>query len=354
MSTFLQKEEGMKDIDMENEMIKNELKMKEFQALVEYCKDRKKVYIQTHNIPDPDAIGSAYGLRQLLLSLGVDSVLCYDGVMDKLSASKMLRAFNIEMFSNKELESVLQEDDYIICVDSQPLAGNITDLVGIEIAAIDHHPLTENTLTASYVYKDIRLVGSCCTLIAEYYSLLGITPDKDVATAMLYGIKMDTLNFTRGVVDLDICMFRFLNRYADNSMLTLLDTNTLEFDDLKSYSAAISNIQVFGTLGISHIPFPCPDSMVAIVADFILSLIEIDVAVVYNDRSEGIKFSVRSERDDVDAGKLVAEALSGIGRGGGHATMAGGFVQAEKLAALGTYTDNSISELFVNALNRIR
>ena len=38
-----------------------------------------KVYIQTHNFPDPDAIASAYGLQQLLGSQGVVSTICYEG-----------------------------------------------------------------------------------------------------------------------------------------------------------------------------------------------------------------------------------------------------------------------------------
>ncbi|MCR4625858.1 MAG: DHH family phosphoesterase [Lachnospiraceae bacterium] len=328
------------------------MELVELYTLIEFCKN-KRTYIQTHNIPDPDAIGAAFGLQQLFLQLGLETTLCYDGNMDKLSASKMLKEFNIIMFSKTELEGVLTNNDCIICVDSQPFGGNITDLTGIEIAAIDHHPMVEQTLNTNFVFKDIRKVGACCSIIAEYYTLLEKEPDKTTATALLHGIKMDTLNFTRGVTDLDIKMFRFLNKLADNSMLIQLDTNTLAFSDLKSYSSAISNIQVFGTLGISHIPFPCPDSMVAIVADFILSLIEIEVAVIYNDRADGTKFSVRSERPDVDAGKLVSEALFGLGRGGGHATMAGGFVPAEMFATLGSYKNNAINERFINAMKSI-
>ena len=328
------------------------MELVELYTLIEFCKN-KRTYIQTHNIPDPDAIGSAFGLQKLFKQLGLETTLCYDGNMDKLSASKMLKEFNIIMFSRTELEGVLSHDDCIICVDSQPFGGNITDLTGIEIATIDHHPIVEQTLNADFLFKDIRKVGACCSIIAEYFTLLDKEPDTETATALLHGIKMDTLNFTRGVTDLDIKMFRFLNKLADNSMLVQLDTNTLAFNDLKSYSSAISNIQVFDTLGISHIPFPCPDSMVAIVADFILSLIEIEVAVIYNDRADGIKFSVRSERPDVDAGKLVSEALFGLGRGGGHATMAGGFVPAEMFASLGLYRNNVINERFINAMKTI-
>lgn len=97
------------------------------------------IYIQTHNFPDPDAIASAYGLQKLLALYGVESRLCYDGRIDKLSASKMLDAFQIRMLPYEQLLSEMSEEDRIICVDSQKHSGNVTDFIGDEIACIDHH-----------------------------------------------------------------------------------------------------------------------------------------------------------------------------------------------------------------------
>ena len=39
--------------------------MKKLQSLIDLCKGRR-VYIQTHNFPDPDAIASAFGLQRFL------------------------------------------------------------------------------------------------------------------------------------------------------------------------------------------------------------------------------------------------------------------------------------------------
>lgn len=317
--------------------------------LIALCKGHK-VYIQTHNIPDPDAIGSAYGLQQLFLQFGVDSRICYDGDIDKLSASKMLDMFGIEMFADQDIAHEMSEEDYIICVDSQKNSGNITDLIGNEIAAIDHHPVTAKTDAVEYLYRDVRIVGACCTIIAEYYQDLGITPSPQVATALLYGIKMDTLQFSRGVRDEDIAAFAYLNSLADGQEISTLAMNNIEYSDLKSYGAAINNIQIFDYLGVSYIPFACPDTMVSIVADFILSLIEVEVAVIYCERPDGLKFSVRSERGDVNAGELIAKALQGIGVGGGHAAMAGGRIPASNLDRLGEYRNNAITERFIRAL----
>lgn len=62
------------------------------------------------------------------------------------------------------------------------------------------------------------------------------------------------------------------------------------------------------------------------VTDFILALIEVEVAIVFSYREDGIKISVRSEDPHIHAGNLIHGALAEVGSGGGHATMAGGFI----------------------------
>ena len=321
----------------------------DIKELISICKGHR-VYIQTHNIPDPDAIGSAFGLQQILKHYGIGATICYDGDMDKFSASKMLEMCGIEMFPDQDIAGEMRPEDYIICVDSQKNAGNITDLTGDEIAAIDHHPTTAKTAGVPYLYKDVRLVGACCTIITEYFQALGLQPGPDVATALLYGIKTDTLQFSRGVQEADIIAFAYLNPLVDAQKLSRLEMNHIDFSDLQSYGAAINNIQVFDYLGVSYIPFPCPDTMVTIVADFRLSLVEVEVAVIYCVRPDGMKFSVRSERSEVNAGELIAKALEGVGVGGGHATMAGGIIPAAGMEKLGEYPHNAIAERFIRAL----
>ena len=262
----------------------------------------------------------------------------------------MLDTFGIDMYSSKELKDSMYGTDCIICVDTQKKAGNITDMTGLEVAVIDHHPEVEYSRTYDYIYKDISKVGACCSIIASYFKELDIDPGSDVATALLYGIKMDTLQFTRGIADLDIEMFGYLHHYIDEDKMKIIETSGIIFNDLKTYSAAINNIHVFDYLGISYIPFPCPDSLVSMVADFIMSLKEIEVAVVYNVRPDGLKFSVRSEKREVDAGILVSAALFGLGNGGGHSAMAGGKIPSSKLADLGPFREHFINDRFMKML----
>ena len=318
--------------------------MADVRQLIALCQ-KKRVYIQTHNFPDPDAIGAAFGLQRLLQRYSIPTKICYDGELDKYGSEKMLETLGIEMLSAAEVGEELREDDCIICVDSQKGAGNITDFVGDEIAAIDHHP---TYVEVRYRYADIRRVGACSTIIAQYYQDRGLTPDPAAATAMLFGIKVDTMNFTRGVTEEDIQAFSFLLPLIDRRAMGYIEHSKIGFEDLKAYGAAIENVRVYGYYGFSHIPFSCPDAMVAILADFILSLVEVEVAVIYCTRADGYKFSVRSERVDVDAGKIIRRALDGLGESGGHATMAGGLIPTEKLPLLGNYPDDFLRERFLH------
>ena len=322
--------------------------MDKLERLVRLCQGYP-VYIQTHNFPDPDAIASAYGLQRLLAIYGVESQLCYDGKIDKLSARKMLDAFQIRMLPYESLGPNMSETDRIICVDTQKDGGNVTDFVGDEIACIDHHP---TFVPVEYQFQDIRVTGSCATLIAEYYILSGNEPDKDVATALLYGLKMDTLQFTRGVTELDIEMFRYLFPYCDQQKLTDLERNNMEFSDLKAYGAVIENIELFDKVGFSYIPFSCPDAMIAILADFILSLHEVNLAVICSSREDGIKLSARTDDPGVHVGNMLHRALADLGSGGGHATMAGGLIGAAHVPELGPYPKDQIKNLIMESLDK--
>ncbi|MCR4691884.1 MAG: DHH family phosphoesterase [Lachnospiraceae bacterium] len=291
-------------------------------ALVALLKGHR-IYIQTHNYPDPDAIASAFGLQRFLYAHGIEASICYDGSIERMSTKKMLSVFGIDAAGPTEIAD-MKEEDYIVTVDSQKYNANLTDFIGDEVACIDHHP---TYIPCEYKYKDVRAVGACASLIAEYFFQTDTPMDADTAAALAYGIKMDTADFIRGTTDLDVDMFDYVFKLADQEKITRMYANVMELSDLNAYAAAIESIRIYDEVGFASIPFDCPDAMIAIISDFILSLELITVSVVYAARPEGIKFSVRSEiPEKVDAGQLIRKALEGIGSGGGHKQMAGGFM----------------------------
>lgn len=122
------------------------------------------------------------------------------------------------------------------------------------------------------------------------------------------------------------------------ALLNRVASNTLEFSDLSAYGAVFKTIQVFDRTGIAYIPFPCPDALIAMTSDFILSLENVDFVIIYAKRDNDWKFSVRSETPSMDAGEIIHEALLGIGNGGGY----------------GSRPDNQICELFLDTIKRLQ
>lgn len=329
---------------------KRDFTMRDCRQLIEICRGHK-IYIQTHNFPDPDAIASGFALQNLLKQFQIESVLCYAGKIDKFSARKMTEMFEIDLRSYEEIGLDMREEDYIICVDSQKGGGNVTDFTGNEIACIDHHPFQGDH---SCLYEHIQETGSCATLIAAYFKEMDVPMDSRTATVLLYGLKMDTLNFSRGVTLTDIEIYEFLFPRVNHELLEKMERNNMELSDLKAYGAAIENILLYGTVGFAFMPFYCPDALIAIVADFIMELEEVEVAIIYAKREDGIKFSVRSENPEIHAGNLVENALLQWGTGGGHACMAGGMIRKNQEGLLGKYPDLVIREAFLDVISGMK
>ena len=302
--------------------------MSKLDELIKVLNYKENIFVQMHNSPDPDAIATAFALKELLKVKGIESTICYRGQIEKYSTLRMIELLDINIVYVEKTKDI-SRDSYIILVDSQKYNSNITDFQGIEVACIDHHPIF---VDIDYKFKDIRInIGACSSIIASYYIENNIEISQNVATALLYGIKIDTLDLSRGVSDLDLDMFYFLYKKADINKLNNIQRNTLEYKDLTAYGNAIENIRIYGNIGFVNIGFNCPDVLLACVSDFILSLKEVVFVVVYCEKEDGVKFSIRNENDELDAGIIVNKTLAGYGNGGGHKTMAGGVIPRKNM-----------------------
>lgn len=283
---------------------------------------KEHVYIQTHNFPDPDAIASAYAMQNLLQARGISSTICYKGKIDRYSTEKLQELLRLEFLHIEDLESRLTDEDEVILVDAQKGNSNIINMTGDEIICIDHHPKNDKY---PYRFSDIRPeVGACATIMAQYFFENDVPMSRSVATALTYAIRIDTNNLSRGVSKLDFEMAYRMYDLCDYDTIHMLENSNLCFEDLVAYSKAIASIEVYDNISFADAGAGCP--VIANISDFMLALKEVSFSVVYARREGGVQLSVRSEKPSLDAGKIVSKALAGLGSGGGHAEMAGGFV----------------------------
>jgi nanoRNase/pAp phosphatase (c-di-AMP/oligoRNAs hydrolase) len=286
-----------------------------------------EVFLQPHNVPDPDAIASCFGLQALLAQRGIGAVIVYDREIEKANSLRMLELFGITMVPAGEAHT-LGSEDWAVLVDAQKGNANLTDLDTDEVAVIDHH---EHMGDQGYRFMDIRpRVGSCASIIAEYWFENGAEPPPRVATALLYGIFMDTDNLTRGARSLDLDMFYRLYGLADIGLINDLRGSELSRGDLDCYAEAFQTVEIYDELGFLRLR-SVNDSLLGAASDMVSSVAGVNVVVAYSIRPNGVKLSIRSLTPRVRANDLVRFLVAGTGFGGGHHHMAGGFIPADSL-----------------------
>lgn len=286
-----------------------------------------EVFIQPHNVPDPDAIAASFALQKLLEIRGIDTQIVYDNEIEKANSSKMLELFGIQLSLASEV-ATLGREDWAVLVDVQKGNSNVTDLITDEVAVIDHH---EYMGSNGYKLEDIRPeVGACSTMIAQYYMENNIEIPRLVSTALLYGIFMDTDNLTRGVSELDINMFYHLYSLSDINLITELKGNQISREDLQDYAKAFNTVEVYGEIGFLYLDNG-NDSLLGASSDIVITIAGVNVVVAYSPREEGYKFSTRSINKDIKANEMVRFILEDRGFGGGHDSMAGGFLPLKNL-----------------------
>jgi nanoRNase/pAp phosphatase (c-di-AMP/oligoRNAs hydrolase) len=301
--------------------------MSVIQSLIDFLKTEEIIFIQTHNFPDHDAVASAFGLQRLFENYGIKSNLIYEGDLQRDSLSKMIKALNIVIANSSSFD--LKEKHKIIVIDGCKGNKNLTDLIGEEVAVIDHHEVKSPD---DVRFTDIRkYYGACSTIINSYYEELGVPVPRDVATALMIGINMDTALLTRGVSEEDVTAYADLYPIADIPLQNSLLRNYIQTKDLDFYRFAINKVAIKKGVAFCYFPEGCNQNLLGILGDFFLALEEVHFVILCANNENTINFSLRNENEDINASLIIQDVLKGIGFGGGHQDLAGGLIQDKTL-----------------------
>lgn len=316
-----------------------------FQILdfINELKSEKRIFIQTHNFPDHDAVASAYGLSKLLLGFGIKTYIIYKGEIQRDSLIKMIESLNISISKYEEFD--IRYEDKIIVVDGCKGNSNVEELDGNEILVIDHHDVNE---PENIRYVDIRSnYGACSTIIYTYYKQLGQNIPNDVATALIIGLNMDTAQLTRGVSEEDVNAFHSLYTEANIPLVNSILRNYIKTKDLNFYKFLLNNIKFDSAVAFCYFEDGCSQNLLGILGDFVLSLEEIDFIILCAKNHGVINFSIRNENNKLSAATIIQYVLNGIGFGGGHADMAGGIIKD-----ITKFDEEKIYNLFIDKIEK--
>lgn len=276
--------------------------------------------VVAHDNPDPDAIASALGLVQIAESVGVQADACYGGDIAHQENQALVNLLDLSLRSLDETD--LDQYDGVALVDhSRPgINDSLSEETVVDIV-VDHHP-PRGPVNARYV--DVRPeFGATSTLVAEYFDRLGFELDRELATALLFGIRVDTQNFVREVSTVDFEVGAELLLSADESLLERVESPSVSPHTFDTLAEAIRNRVVRGSAVASCVGAINDRGALAQAAEQLLDLEDIAITVVYGYQDGVVYVSARARGTDVDLGEVLREALGQIGSAGGHADMAG-------------------------------
>jgi len=276
--------------------------------------------IVAHDNPDPDAISSSLALKEIAKTVGVEAEILHRGEIGHQSNRAFVNLLEIDARKIKGDE--YKEYSKIALIDAAAPGANNPLPEGTRIdIIIDHHLSNGKTIEADYI--DIRTdVGATSTIMTKYIQELGITIDKNLSTALLYGIRTDTQEFKRNTSSADLGAATFLYPQADHEILTSLETPPMSLETLDVLGEAIRNKRIKGSNLISNVGFILDRDVIPQAADYLLNLEGISTVVVFGLGDDQIYLSGRSRDIRLNVGNVMSDAFGDIGSAGGHSTIA--------------------------------
>ena len=308
----------------------SELAQRRFDAFrrhIEGTEPRARWLVLTHDNPDPDALTSATLLAKVLRSgFKRSATTAYRGIIGRAENQEMVRSLGLQFSQARRLK--LENYRYVALVDCQPSTGNspLPDDMAPEVV-IDHHPPRRRTSASPF--HDLRSdYAAAATIVAEYMLAAGISATRREATAIVYAIRSETLDFCRGSQATDRLIHDHFNTRALPRLLGRIQNPRLPLNYFETLREALGDLRGVDTLIVSRLgPVAQPD-IVPEIADLLLRLEGRTWSMcsgLYGDR---LYCSIRTTNPRADASRIMRRLVGRKGRGGGHDMIAGGWLPA--------------------------
>lgn len=306
----------------------SELARERYAAFVHYMEQfggRGRWLVLTHDNPDPDSLASAAILRKILQRrFGRPATIAYGGIVGRAENREMVRTLKLQLSRVRHVS--FRNYRHFALVDAQPRTGNhqlpediVPDLV------IDHHPLRKATLESPL--HDLRQdYGATASIVAEYLLLSGLPVSRRDATAIVYAVRTETLEFSRETPGPDRTLYDHFFTLADKRVLGKILRPRLPVSYFRTLQEAMGNLEIVDSLVVCSLGDVEQPDIVPEIADLLLRLEGATWSLCSGFHEERIYCSIRTSNPRADAARLMQRILGNRGKGGGHAMVAGGWL----------------------------
>ena len=300
-----------------------------FPDLLKVLDRKKRIIIQAHDYPDHDAVASGFSLLRLLESMNFSCGFCYNGEIQGFSVMGIIENLRIPLVAASALR--ISGEEQLILVDGVAGNRNVTSILEAPLVAIiDHHQMPAKIPACGFI--DIRPdYGSCSTIIYQYYLESLTEIPRDVATALLAGLMMDTAQMTRGVGPVDIAAFSGLFFTGEWERAAYFLRNSLSLEDIPTLRHALDRYYRHDRVCFVELTDSVRPELLGLISDYFLRLQEIHFVVTIATWEDTCRLSLRSEDPLLPADLIIGRVLKKLGGGGGgHPHMSGGTFPAAR------------------------
>jgi nanoRNase/pAp phosphatase (c-di-AMP/oligoRNAs hydrolase) len=302
-------------------------------VLEELSSQGKTLYIVGHTGFCYDTLGSAFGLAHIAGYHRLDARVCGEFPKDWGYPQNNI------LYNRLGLEGMITEpgaitaDDPVAFVDVFPDGSNCYDVKGRQTIVINHHPIENSPSDISGVpFVDTREAGSTIAMVADHMMRLGVPlseDDRDLATLMLYGLRVDTKRYLRQELELDFRVSPFIAEHADMALISKIEARSYPIELLNILKGM--NEKEVGKYRIAVVKATKP-GMVPQLADMLIGFegCSISLAVAKVEEADGRKWIVSGRSND--PGSNVCEFIKKqFGTGGGHWHSAGASLTTDEM-----------------------
>jgi nanoRNase/pAp phosphatase (c-di-AMP/oligoRNAs hydrolase) len=266
--------------------------------------------------PDPDGIASALALRQVLRrNRATAPIVTFGGVA---------RPENVAMLELLEIDlEVIRPADLgrfgaVALLDVQP--NVFRDVIPAVDVVIDHHPPRSGYQAR---YRDIRAsYGATSTILTEYCLAAEVVIPQRLATALLYGIKSDTLFLDRETSRADVAAFSYLYPLVNTNLLRRIEKPELPRSAFAAFARALRDIDLRHGLAYVHLGAVEREDVIPQLAELCLQLQGAEWSAASGLVGDQLVVSVRNAGYQKAAGTVMKAVFGDIGSAGGHQAMA--------------------------------
>ena len=324
-----------------------------FSELVRGQGGRGRWLVLTHDNPDPDALAAAAVLARILRrAFGRRVTTAYGGLIGRAENREMVRSLGLKLSHVRNLS--WKSYRHVALVDTQPRTGNNQLPEDFRAdAVIDHHPPRKASQAAAFA--DIRpTYGATATIVAEYLLLSGLSATRRTATALVYALRSETQDFSRGPSGgPDKQIYDALLPQVDKRILARILYPRLPASYFANLGQALHNMAGVGNLIVTHMGEIDQPDIVPEIADLLLRLEGKTWSLATGLHGDRVYLSLRTSNPRADAGRLMRRLVGRRGKGGGHGMMAGGWLPRPKAAGADpAAVQRQLAEKLAKALKR--